>query len=160
MSKRLFWKLFWPAWDKAVSLANIESGFRKTGIHPLDPSVVLSQLAIRKPKSDSSESSDSCESDSIQIDPVTIRKLVKQVRSTDKITDRITDRIIESIERLSFENDILRHQNASLQFSVIEERKRRKRGKPMGLVDGDEPKFGQFFSPEKLARVKQARIDH
>jgi hypothetical protein len=47
MSKRLFWTLFWPSWDKAVSKSNIESGFRKTGIFPFNPEVVLSQLAIK-----------------------------------------------------------------------------------------------------------------
>jgi hypothetical protein len=41
MTKRLFWSLFWPAWDIAVSKKNIMSGFSRAGIEPFNPLVVL-----------------------------------------------------------------------------------------------------------------------
>jgi hypothetical protein len=42
MSKRYFWRLFKPAFDAAFSAENIASGWRKTGLYPLDPELILS----------------------------------------------------------------------------------------------------------------------
>jgi len=42
-----FYNLFKPAYDRAFSAANIQSAFRKTGIHPLDPEVVLRTLSTK-----------------------------------------------------------------------------------------------------------------
>ena len=42
-----FYKLFKPAYDQAFSEANIRSAFRKTGILPLDPEVVLRTLSTK-----------------------------------------------------------------------------------------------------------------
>ena len=44
MSKRLFWSIFWPAWQKAVRYKTILSGFKKTGLYPFNPAIVLDQL--------------------------------------------------------------------------------------------------------------------
>jgi hypothetical protein len=43
MSKRHFWSLFKPAFDAAFSEKNIKSAWKKTGLKPLNPEVVLSQ---------------------------------------------------------------------------------------------------------------------
>ena len=46
MSKRLFWKVFWPAWTQAFSVKNVTSGFQKTGIWPLNPPTILDKITI------------------------------------------------------------------------------------------------------------------
>jgi hypothetical protein len=66
ITKRDFLRLFWPAFIKAFSQSNIESGWRKTGLYPLDSTVVLSKLTqqsngnkvdISRPVSNQSSSS-------------------------------------------------------------------------------------------------------
>jgi hypothetical protein len=156
ISKRLFWRLFWNSWDKAVSPANTKSGFEKTGINPLNPSVILSQLAIRSRNRPESDSDDS-KFDLLPKDPLAIRRLVKDVRSQPGQINKAVEKMIQTVEELSIQNDILQHQNGHLYVAATEERNRRKRGKPIGLLNGDEPKYGQFYSPEKLSRVKQAQ---
>ena len=49
MSKRAFWSVFWPAWQRAFSLENIESGFENTGVFPYNPSVVLDIITKQQP---------------------------------------------------------------------------------------------------------------
>ena len=57
---------FWPAYIKAFSQSNVASGWRKTGLYPIDSTVVLSQLTrysiedkvdISRPVSNQSSSS-------------------------------------------------------------------------------------------------------
>jgi hypothetical protein len=61
VTKRVFWQIFWLAWDEAVCDRNIISGFKKSGIWPLDPTEILSKMAIQpqnEPQSSESESDD------------------------------------------------------------------------------------------------------
>ena len=51
---------------------------------------------------------------------------------------------------MSIENELLRHEVGLLSSILIDERKRRKKGLALGLLEEDQPKFGQFFSPQKL----------
>ncbi len=49
MSKRAFWSVFWPAWQKAFTPANIASGFEKTGIWPYNPAMTLDKITKPTP---------------------------------------------------------------------------------------------------------------
>ena len=152
MSKRLFWSIFWPAWQKAVRYETISSGFEKTGIYPFNPVVVLDQL---KPTTAFSSSDDS----EIDPEPITnardVRQLIKSVRQEKGVISSKMDLLCKSMEAMVFENDLLRHENTQIHQTLLNEVKRRKRGKPMGLLGANEPKFGQFWSPTKLAIRKQ-----
>jgi hypothetical protein len=57
MSKRHFWSLFKPAFDTAFSADNIASGWRKTGIYPLNSEVILSQVRVSESRPTSSAAS-------------------------------------------------------------------------------------------------------
>ena len=46
ITKRSFWGVFWPAWCQTFSPKNIASGFAKTDIWPLKPSIILDQITI------------------------------------------------------------------------------------------------------------------
>jgi len=48
MNKIKFYSLFKAAFAKAFSEANIASGWRKTGLHPLNPSAVLDQISTKQ----------------------------------------------------------------------------------------------------------------
>lgn len=41
LSKRDFFGLFWPAYEAAFTPDNIQSGWKKTGLQPFDPSQVI-----------------------------------------------------------------------------------------------------------------------
>ena len=30
------WEVFWPAWSRSMTVGNIQSGFRKTGVYPVN----------------------------------------------------------------------------------------------------------------------------
>jgi hypothetical protein len=161
ITKRSFWKLFWPAWDKAVSEANILSGFRKTGIHPYNPLEVLQHLAIQ-PNNRSEPSSSEGEAEEAEVMetfPLHVRQLVRKVKDEQHRATENVDKLCELVERLSFENDILLHEKNNLYASLYEERNRRKRGKQIGLVRGVEPKYGQFYSPQKISLIKQREAE-
>ena len=40
MAKQDFWLIFWPAWKKLMKTAAIQSGFRRTGIFPINPEMI------------------------------------------------------------------------------------------------------------------------
>ena len=47
MSKRSFWKVFWPAWNQAFSAQNIAPAFKKTGVWPYNPAIILNTITIQ-----------------------------------------------------------------------------------------------------------------
>jgi hypothetical protein len=59
ISKRYFYELFWPAWQRALTKKNVQSGWKKTGLFPFNPDEVLDQLVISKPRPPSNTSSTS-----------------------------------------------------------------------------------------------------
>lgn len=153
MSKRLFWRIFWPSWDQAVPVKNIQSGFRKTGIFPFDPETVLPTLAIQ-PHQDLQSSEISQNRSLPKTGVPEVRRIIKQIKNTAIPSQTAITQLIETAEILSFENDLLRHEKSSLQETILLERSKRKRGKKIGLLSPDQPKYGQFFSPEKISRLK------
>jgi hypothetical protein len=64
--------------------------------------------------------------------------------------------VIHAAEVFTTENKILRHENNGLRNAIKEEKRRRRRGKPLELMDEDDI-FGQalFFSPAKVERARQ-----
>ncbi|XP_044715173.1 DDE superfamily endonuclease domain-containing protein [Hirsutella rhossiliensis] len=81
LSKREFWSLFWNAFGSSFSAENIASGWKRTGLLPFDPEVVLSQIAEKT--EDESESGDSSV-DSLALQQPTARDLRRLV---DKVVD-------------------------------------------------------------------------
>jgi DDE superfamily endonuclease len=146
VTKRVFWQLFWPAWDRSVVQKNIQSGYRKSGIWPLSPAEVLLKLAIR-PKSDTSDTEDE------PIAPLSVREvrnLTREIHNSSISLSQTVSTLIDSAELLSVQNEILRHDVGRLQATLIEERQHRVKGKAIGLLSPDQPKYGQFFSPERI----------
>jgi hypothetical protein len=71
-----------------------------------------------------------------------------------------TTKLLRAGEKLAAELEIIQHENWGLRQAIIHEKKKRKRGKAMNLYDPDENE-GQalFFSPAKIARVRQRNAD-
>jgi hypothetical protein len=155
MTKRVFWSVFWPAWQKGVREETITSGFRKTGIHPFSPRVVLDQLPTINNQSSSEDSEKPIE---LALDIKSARKLTKNIRKKQQPVSKEVDALLKSVEALTIKNEILRYENTSLSETIIDQKKRQKRGKSMGLIKEDEPKYGQFFSPNKID-IRRAEMD-
>src|ERR1700761_5831590 len=84
-----------------------------------------------------------------------VRNLVKRIQTTHNTIESDINLLIKSLESVVLKNELLHHENQQLIATLSNERKRRKRGKPLGLIGKDEPKYGQFFSPQKILLRRQ-----
>lgn len=153
MTKRDFWKIFYVAWSEVMTLKNIQSAFTATGIHPLNPSKVISQI-----KQPSTPPEPSHQLTAVAATPTTargVRRLIKTLHKEQFQLNSTIERVVHAAERLVFEKEILKHQNKAYEHVIIHEKKRRQRGKPMGLFNKDQPSTAQFFSPTKVAEARK-----
>ena len=149
--KRSFWSMFRTAWKTALSFENIRSAFAATAVYPLSPEKILNQLKKKTPSPISSDS------ESKRKTPGSVRgvrRAIKAIRSETTDIAAGLDLIIRASEKLAIRNNILEHEIIGLRTALVDEKKRRKRGKPMGLWDKDEPGQAIFFSPAKIAAVR------
>lgn len=153
MTKRNFWKLFHTAWTRALTLKNIKSGFAATGIHPLNPPKVLDSLQKKTPSPISSD--DESRKRKTPSSVRGLRRLAKEIRKEQASLGAKTETLLRASEKFITENEILKHQNKGLRAALVEEKNRRKRGKVMGLFDKERPGEAQFFSPAKVAAVRE-----
>ena len=74
--------------------------------------------------------------------PLTLRELRTERRAQRAATEidyDYIDRLWSTAERHALQNDILYHENQNLRLAIAEETKRRKQGKPLGLINPDNP---------------------
>jgi len=151
VTKRNFWTLFRTAWNSALTVENIRSAFATPGIYPINPSKVLQKIKKETPSPIMSDS------ERIHITPGSVRGLRRAVKAISKEKEDINlgiDIIIRASEKLAIRNEILEHENKGLRTALVNEKKRRKRGKPAGLFDQERAGEAQFFSPAKVAAVR------
>jgi hypothetical protein len=110
--------------------------------------LVLSQLASTEPFTSSTESDSEPE---IATNVRAVRRLVKRIYYEPQKVSSNVETLIKSIDTLVLQNELLRHENSQLNSALITEKKHQKKGKPLGLLGDDDPKFGQFWSPYKVA---------
>ena len=162
ISKRDFFKLFWPAYQKAFTAKNIASAWLKTGIYPLDSTVILEVL---KPSDLPPESSDlpsderpssgsSSGNSAISMnDWRKLRAMVNDVVASQNLQKE--KKLVDTVIDLSTSNAMLQARLEGLEQALIDEKKKRKRGK--GLFEelrGIEGQGAMFFSPSKIQQAK------
>jgi hypothetical protein len=152
LTKRDFWLLFHEAWKQAFTTKNVHSAWETTGIHPFDPSKVLSTFTL--PQEVSQPSAKKLKTPTSTRG---IRRTFKQLKKGGHVDEKAKI-LLHASEKLAAELEIAQHQIQGLRKTIIHEKKKRKRGKAMNLYDPGE-KEGQalFFSPAKIARVR-ARV--
>ena len=152
ITKRVFWSLFRNAWASALTFSNIRAGFSATGIHPFQPSKVLQQLQMKTPSPPTSDNELKRKTpNSVR----GVRRAIKAARIEDPELAQGLDLIVRATEKLAIQKEILEHENQGLRTALIGEKKRRKRGKAMELFAKDEPGQAMFFSPGKIAVVRE-----
>jgi hypothetical protein len=125
-----------------MTKSNITSAFAKPGIYPLKALPVLEQVSNRPitPPDQAILANQSA---------FTIRRLrkaTKAIHHTQKVQSAEIQQLIITSEKLVIRNEILEHENRNLKATLVQEKKRRARGKPMGLID-KEGGEAMFFSP-------------
>jgi hypothetical protein len=150
MSKRDFYPMFMAAWEASFKKATILKAFEATGLSPLNPEVILNRF---NQPAQSGQLSDSDSSALSASDWRKIRQLVDRA-----VADRDQQKILKlnrTIHQLSIRSVLAEHEIKRLKEALINEKKRRKRGKALPLEAEEEYHGGAvFWSPRK---VKEAR---
>ena len=150
ITKRVFWRLFRPAFQKAFISNNILAGFSATGVHPLNPEKVLSQLQKKTPSPTTSDS------EAKRKTPGSVRglrRMERAIRAEGEMAAEVNI-ILRASQKLATRAELLEHENTGLRQALIDEKGRRKRGKAMGLNGRDEAGQAIFYSPAKIAAVR------
>lgn len=88
-----------------------------------------------------------------------MRQIFKKLQNEGHI-DQEGAIFLRAGEKLATELEIVRHENEGLRKAIIHEKKKRKRGKAMILFKpGEDGAQSLFFSPAKVARVRQRNAD-
>ncbi|KAH7394673.1 hypothetical protein BKA66DRAFT_380518, partial [Pyrenochaeta sp. MPI-SDFR-AT-0127] len=152
LTKRSFWRLFAAAWKRSATVSNIKSAFSSPGIFPLEPKRVLRSIKTKTP---SPENSDNDVKRKTPGSVRGVRRLAKELHKEQAMHTAKMEEIIRACGKFAIQNEILQHENIGLRAALVEEKKKRKRGKGMGLFDKERPGEAQFFSPAKVAAVRQ-----
>ena len=155
MTKRNFFKCFYPAWHKAFTDKNIASSWRKTGLFPFDPALVLDKMRPRNQGASPPRmlnrmlsSSPSAYWDS----PSGMRKLRTLINKTvDRKTKKVIKRLSDDLQKSRAEATLEKLGRQQAMGALRHEKKRRKRGKKLiEQFRAEEGSGSILFSPSKV----------
>jgi hypothetical protein len=147
MSKRDFFPLFYQAWQTSFKETTILKAFKTTGLSPFNPEVILRRFNT-SPSSSGSESSALSAYDWRKMERILRQVVVNQSSKQIK-------QLSQALHSDAVQNALLKDEVKDLRKALINERTRRKRGKPLLLEEPEEYHGGAvFWSPRK---VKDAR---
>lgn len=164
VTKRDFFELFWPAYQKAFSDHNVASGWKQTGLVPFDPQQVLRVFQDASQENEGPESPDS-HSDSSQLSRSEWRAIRTVIdtsiqREVDRRQQKQLKRFSNTFLGMSATISLQDQQIEQLQSALCNEKKRRKRGKQLMEEFRDrEGTSAIFFSPSKIASAKQLQLN-
>jgi hypothetical protein len=121
MSKRDFFPLFYRAWQ----------AFEATGLSPLNPQVILKRFHTRTSSSSDSESPALSASNWRKTEGL-LRQVVKDRG------DRRAQKLSHAFHHISTQKTLLEYEVKGLREALINERTRRKQGKPLLLEEPEE----------------------
>ena len=160
ISKRDFFRLFWPAFLQAFTEHNILSSWSKTGISPFNPAVVTDSLTkpFTKEQGHQSRPGSSGASSTISAsDWRKVRQIMKEtIADASKNEHPDYQKLSNALCHITTENALLKAENKGFKTALYNEKKKRKRGKQ--LFEEFRQHEGQgavFFSPQKI----QAAVD-
>jgi hypothetical protein len=151
MTKRDFFRCFYPAWQRAFTTKTVNSSRLKTGLFPFNPGLVLDKLRPRSQKEPtprgSSSSSSACWGS-----PSGMRKLRAIINKTvDQKTKKMMKRLSDDLQTSRAEASLERLGRQKAIEALRHEKKRRKRGrKLMEQSKAEEGSGAILFSPKKV----------
>jgi hypothetical protein len=146
ITKRTFWSCFKPAWDSSFTEANILSGFRKTGIWPLEPTQVVNIIALEPSLPESS------------LQRLKTPVTAKGMRQFHKAylanpSPSLVRQLFRANNVLATQAAIADHRAKGLLQALQIEKKKRQRSKRLGLT-GKEMSGPQFFGVDEILTAK------
>lgn len=158
ITKRDFFRFFYKAYGIAFAKETIINAFRVTGISPLDSNTILKKF--KNPEPERPSSSDSTSSVLSASNWRQIERLLRQV--VENTSDKRVTQLSHTIHSIAAQKQILQHENNCLRDALVNEKRRRKRGKALLLEPPKDYAGGAvFWSPSKVqaARDRQAQKD-
>ncbi|KAI9037671.1 uncharacterized protein KD926_000087 [Aspergillus affinis] len=156
ITKRDFFHLFWPSWESALSPQNVESSWKTAGVWPLNPEIVLSRFN-RKDNSRPSSSGSSRSALGAE-DWRKIERLLKH--AVTDLYDQKAEKLNSTMHALSTENIILKLRCQGLEAALLQEKKKRKRGKPLLFeLQAPEDGYAVFYSPNKIQQARDLQAE-
>lgn len=155
MTKRDFFRCFYPAWQKAFTEKNVSSSWCKTGLFPFNPGLVLEKLRPRTQKEPTSRGRSRGPSSSPSAcwdSPSGMRKLRATINErVDKKTKKMIQRLSDDLQSSRAEATLERLGKQKAIEALRHEKKKRKRGKKlMEQFRADEGSGAILFSPGKV----------
>lgn len=152
MSKREFFGIFWPAFERAFTEENIKSGWAKTGIWPHDEERVIRQVEPHQQGSRPGTASSNSSAALSKAQARDVRQLANEVLD---ISDPKHRKLLNTMESIHAQNELLQHENQHLRQAFAEEKKRRQRAKPLfEQLRKDTDGGAMFFSPMKIQEAR------
>jgi Skp family chaperone for outer membrane proteins len=146
MTKRTFLPIFRLAWEESFTKDNIQGGFRKAGIWPFSPPIVLNTIK-RRPETPPDAEDESIKPPPTPMTSKSIRRAQKAYKANP--TKDNLSLILRSQERLAAQHEIDQHIQRGLFETIKTEKQRRQRGKRLNLV-GEENTGAQIFPPSQV----------
>jgi DDE superfamily endonuclease len=146
--KRMFWSCFKASWNKSFTESNILSAFEKTGLWPYNPTKVIKIISPR---------------------PITPPETTLGVLKTPKTSKSIRhfqndylknpskaklEMLFRANEALAAAASIQEHRANNLEGALEREKKKRQRGKRLGLT-GKEVKGAQLFGVDEIQVARE-----
>jgi hypothetical protein len=162
LQKKDFFRLFFSAWHQAFTKKNLASSWRKAGLFPFDPDVVLNQISAPKQVKPCQPVASRQLSSSPPIcfdSPSVNRRLRKMIsRAVDKNTKKWMTQLTEDVLNTRAELTLARIEERKATEALHQEKKRRKRGKkPLEEFRAREGTSAVLFSPSKVQNAKELK---
>jgi hypothetical protein len=145
MSKRDFFPLFYRAWQISFKETIILKAFKATGLSPFNSEVILKRF----------NRSSSSDSESSALSTSNWRKTEGLLRQVVKDWgDRQAQKLSQAFHQISTQKTLLEYEVKGLHKALINERTRRKQGKPLLLEESEKYHGGAvFWSPRKVKKA-------
>jgi hypothetical protein len=160
VSKREFYKMFKAAYDQAFTEKNILSGWKRTGLSPFDPSLVLNQLSTRPQPPEQAQSrpvSSSAESQS-SLTGADWKKMNSIIREAvgESVLGPQGRELARIYQETQTELAIYKARCQGLELALqAEKRKKKPRQGLFKELRGDDGNQPLFFSPNKVAQARE-----
>ena len=166
MSKRDFFAIFWPAFEKAFTEKNMASAWSKTGILPFDPQKVLAMFSTtggNTPERHPTPRPGSGSSSSAFDSPSKAKKLRSVLGGSVPMTDRRTRKTFEklgdTVLGLSAKLTLSRLRNKQLGAALRQEQRKKKRQrKVIEELRSSEGLGTLIMSPTKIQRARDLAV--
>jgi hypothetical protein len=133
MKKRHFFTLFRQAWADSFTEENIESSFKKAGIWPTKPEIVISQIQPPCPETPPSIN------DYNTIETPYTAKAIRQMKKSikEEPTQEKMDKIFKAIDTLQAKSSILEHTNKGLENAILLDKKTKGKKRRLNMQGED-----------------------